>query len=206
MEGRARHQRDDGRRGPADARVPGHPDTRGNRANRTLDPLTAARGWQLGGISRRSGRSIDLGRGLGGIAISRGRARGATHGESGRVCARRRWSRKQSRIHANMVFALWFMVLGRLPGAAAGAHIFPLVGAAEHLRLGLLGTRNDCAADGRLHAKTCAPYGHLVSTSCVRDGAASSTGRGPSRACSSGSTNYCTGTRGIRSDRCEGRR
>ena len=31
---------------------------------------------------------------------------------SGRVCARRRWGRKQPRIHANMVFALRFMVLG----------------------------------------------------------------------------------------------
>ena len=71
LEGRARDERDDGRRGPADARVPRHPHARGDRARGELDPLAAARRRQLGQLLRRARRPLDHDRGLRGAAARR---------------------------------------------------------------------------------------------------------------------------------------
>ena len=73
--GRAGDQRHDGRRGPAAARVPRHPDGGGDRGGGALDQVPAASRRDLGELPRRRRRPVHHGRGVRGAAAGRRCAR-----------------------------------------------------------------------------------------------------------------------------------
>ena len=116
-----------------------------DRALRRLDPLAAARRRLVGQLPRRPGRALDDDRGLRRAAPRRRRPRRRAHARRGRV---RRASTAASSARACSRTSGWrCSARGRgsdVPGAAARADAAARVGAAQHLRLRLLG-----APDGR---------------------------------------------------------
>ena len=111
VEGRARDERHDGRRGHPVARVPRDPRRGDDRALGGLDPLAAARGRLVGQLLRRARRPLDDGRGLRGAA-----ARRATR-PTPRTCAPRPpSSRGAGGIEQARVFThIWLALFGAWP-------------------------------------------------------------------------------------------
>ena len=114
-----------------------------DRALGGLDPLPAARRRHLGELPRRPRRAVDHDRGLLGAAPGGRRARGAS------TCGPRRLIRAEGGLERARVFThLWLALFGlwsweRVPALPAGGHPAALVGAAERLRLRLLGAPDD---------------------------------------------------------------
>ena len=108
-----------------------------------LDPLPAARGRDLGQLPRRSRRAVDDDRGLLGAAPGRRRARCPPHAGRGELHPRPRRAAARARLHPCLAGAVRAVVLGAGAGAAAGDHPPARLGAAEHLRLRLLGAPDD---------------------------------------------------------------
>ena len=126
---------------------PGRP-----RAGRPLDPLPAARRRHLGQLRRRPGRPVDDDRGLRRAAAGRRRRRRAAPARGPRVHPGQRRHRGQPGVHPHLAGAVRRVVLGRAAGDAAGADPAAVVGAAQRLRLGLLGPPDRRADHGRGHA------------------------------------------------------
>ena len=97
VEGRARHQRDDGRRGPVAAPVPRHARSRRwPRPQRGVDPLEAARRRHVGDVPRRARRPVDDRRGVRRAAPRRRRRRRPAHApRRPRSCAQPAASRRR---------------------------------------------------------------------------------------------------------------
>ena len=150
MEGRARHQRDHGRRRPAAAGVPGHPDRDRDRGGGPLDPVPATRRRHLGHLPRRAGRPVHHRRGVGRAAPGRRRGRRTAHGPGGDVRPRPRRAGVHPGVHPDLARAVRRLVLGRPAGAAAGAHLPAEVVPAQRVRLGLLGPADGGAAHDRV--------------------------------------------------------
>ena len=140
VEGRAAHERDHGRRGPAAAAVPRHPADGRARAGRTLDPLPATDRRYVGQLRGRSGRPVHHGRGV------RRAAPGRRRPDDGHLREAREWIREHGGgIEASRVFTrIWLALFGEwswdeLPTMPPETRAAAAVGAAERLRLGLLG-------------------------------------------------------------------
>ena len=112
VEGRARDERDDGRRGPAAARVPRASATPRRPSARPLDPLAAARGRLVGQLLRRPRRPLDDDRGLRRAAAGRRRARGASTCGAAARCPRRRRTRAGAGVHAHLAGAVRRVAVG----------------------------------------------------------------------------------------------
>ena len=195
VEGRARDQRDDGRRGPAAARVPRHP-----RPTRR-PPRPPA------GSARSSATTAPGPPSTAGPATcpprSRPRSRcgwPATRRRAAHARARPRSSATAAASSATRVFTrIWLALFGLWSWDDAARRcrrrsmLLPPLGAAQHLRLRLLGPADDRAAHRRRRA--CARCGRCrsASTSCApapprrADAALDAAGRA-----SSGSTGCCT--------------
>ena len=207
VEGRARDQRDHGRRGPAAARVPRHPPSAETRGSGPLDPVAAARRRHLGDVPRRAGRPVDHGRGVGGAAARRRPGRRRAHARrppssSGPAAGWRAPGSSPGSGWRCSGCGRW----DDLPDDAAGDDLPAAVVPAQHLRLGVLGPADDRAADrssATLRPVRPLPFG----IDELRTGAAAGAPRRPwtlAVAASSGSTGCCTATRGTRSARCGG--
>ncbi len=209
--GRAADERHDGRRGHAAARVPRHPPRRRDRALGRLDPLAAARRRHVGELPRRPGRAVDDDRGLLGAAPRRRRARAP------RTCARRpSFIRAQGGLERARVFThVWLALFGlwsweRGAGAAARDRPAARVGAAEHLRLRLLGAPDDRRAVARQGPAPRAPAAVRRSTSCAAPRGAGRRARRRARAArrwlGAPGPRCCAPTSAARSRRCAGSR
>ena len=123
-----------------------------DRAQRRLDPLTAARRRHLGELPRGSRRPLDHDRGLLGAAPGRRRPRRRAHADRRRVHPRAGRDRARPGVHAPVAGAVRPVVVGPRPRAAhrdrAAAGALP----AQRLRLRLLGAPDDRRAVGRQSA------------------------------------------------------
>ena len=167
MEGRARDQRDHGRRGPAAAEFLGIRTTsrpsRGHAGSARSSATTAP-----GPTSRRARptcprRSRPTSRC--GWPATRS---DAPHMRAPRECildAGRASS--DARVHPDLARAVRAVVVGRPAGNAAGADLPAAVGPAQHLRLGLLGAADGRAADRRVGATGRSARCRSASTSCA---------------------------------------
>ena len=121
---------------------------RTNSSGRALDPLAAARRRHLGELRGRPGRPVDDHRGLRRAAAGRRRRRRAAPEAGPRVHPRQRRHRSQPGVHPDLAGAVRRVVVGRPAGDAAGADPAAELGAAQRLRLGVLGPA-DRRADHR---------------------------------------------------------
>ena len=172
--GRAADERHDGRRGHAPARVPGRPPCRRDRALGRLDPLPAARRRHLGELPRRPRRAVDDDRGLLGAAARRRRARGASTCAAAAEFIRAQGGLERARVFTHVwlaLFGLWSWE--RVPALPPEIVLLPGVGAAERLRLRLLGAPDDRRAVARQSPPAGAP-------AAVRPRRAAPPGRSPS--------------------------
>ncbi len=149
MEGRTRHQRDHGGRGPVPAPVPRHLRRARHRRDRALDPVAPTRGRYLGDLPRRTGRPFHDGRGLH-RAPARGRpGRRRPPAACSGVRPGQRRTRTDPGVHPDLAGAVRAVVLARPAGAAAGADAVARLVPAQRLRLGVLGAADGRAADDR---------------------------------------------------------
>ena len=122
-----------------------------HRPGGPVDPLPAARRRHLGDVRRRARRPVHHGRGLGRAAAGRRPGRGPAHAR-----ARPGSPGRRGGVAATRVFTrIWLSLVGLwswddVPTIPPEIVLLPRVGAAEHLRLGLLGPADDRAARGRV--------------------------------------------------------
>ena len=140
---------------------------RRDRALGGVDPLPAARRRDVGQLPRRSRRAVDDDRGLLGAAPGGRSARRRAHARGGALHPRRRRPRARARVHARVARAVRPVVVGARAGAAAGDRPAALVGAAERLRLRLLGAPDDRGAVARQSPPSRASRCRSTSTSCA---------------------------------------
>lgn len=139
VEGRPGDQRHHGRRGPAAAPVPRDP-RRGHHARRRpVHPRRAARGRHLGHLPRRAARTLRHHRGVRGPAAGRGRPGRPAHGPCLGLDPGPRRARRLPRLHPHLARPLRLVELGPAARTPARAGVPAVLGAAEHLRLRLLG-------------------------------------------------------------------
>ena len=146
MAGRARDQRDHGRRGPAAARVPRPARRRRGRGGGPLDPVPAAGRRHLGQLLRRARRPVHHGGGLPGPAAGRRRAGRAAHEAGPGLDHRAGRRRGDPRVHPDLAGPVRPVVVGRPAGHPARADLPAVLVPAQHLRLGLLGAADDRGA------------------------------------------------------------
>ena len=149
LEGRARDERDDGRRRFDASAVLGHSHRTNDPAVSGVDPFATARGRDLGERVWRTCRPLDDRRSVCGAASRRrSERRGSPRARCGDHPRQRR-PRSDAGLHAHLARALRSWSLGGLAGAAAGADALAQVGAPQHLRFCVLGPTDDRPAHHR---------------------------------------------------------
>ena len=165
MEGRARNQRDHGRRGPAPQEVPRRAERGRTHPGRGLDPLEAARRRHVGEFLRGTRGPLHHGRVLRGPSTGRGSAGRIAHAHRAGVHPRPWRDRTHSRVHPAVVGAVRHLVVGRAAGPPARADLLPDLVPVQCVRLGLLG-----AADHRPpHDRGIVPAGAAARRLARRD-------------------------------------
>ena len=195
VEGRARDQRHDGRRGPAAARVPRDPHRGGDRAGGALDPVAAASGRHLGELLRRPRRPVDDHRGLRRAAPRRRPGGRTAPADGARVHPAARRPGALAGVHPAVAGAVRGVVLGRPAEPATRDDPPAVLVPVQPLRLGVLGPADRRPADHR-HDAAAVPAVAVRSRRAAQRRAVAADGarRTPGPVSSSGSTRGCTRT------------